>query len=108
MTVGGQYHYSDERRRQPFDPQRVRRRLEGCLLCHWRIVAVVGVFYPTNDPARQAVLTLRRNALRAGSLPGLCYGLCKRHGRAAVSGDPAILQRIEDRIIAMARKVAVQ
>ena len=84
--------------RQPFDPTALRDLL--CMVCGASIVCV-GVFCPSTDDERAAVLTLRTHALPTDREPALAYGLCAQHMRWPVA-------QLEAVIFAAARRVRVQ
>lgn len=76
-----------------------------CLICGahgiFRPIRCVGVFYPTTDEARTAVLLLRHRPLQSGTQPGLAYGLCEQHLDLPV-------EQVEAVILAMAKQVGAQ
>ncbi|MDO8795077.1 MAG: hypothetical protein Q7J25_10710 [Vicinamibacterales bacterium] len=97
------FYYRDDGRRALFNAGAVGKTLAGCLLCGARVV-MVGVFCPTDDEARAAILRLRQHALHTGSMPALVYGLCRRHARDLDRAAP----QVEAAILAAAGKVQVQ
>lgn len=76
-----------------------------CLVCAahgvFTSISAVGVFYPTTDEARTAVLLLRQRPLQPDTQPGLGYGLCAQHLELPV-------EQVENVILAMAKQVGVQ
>lgn len=95
------FTYTAAGRREPFDPSRLGAHLDGCLLCGRR-VRMVGIFLPSSEPMRSAVLQLREHPLDGDMVPGLAYGLCRRHA-ADLNID-----HVEAAIRGAARKVTVQ
>jgi hypothetical protein len=89
--------------RVPFDPTITARRLDGCLLCHGRSIAIVGVFIPATDEMRAVLLRLRRHAQPTKSTSALTYGLCAD----CVDLDD-VTARVECAIEAAAAKVVLQ
>lgn len=84
--------------RELFNPNAFRHL--PCIVCYGRS-ACVGVFYPSTDEARAAVLLLRQGPLRPDREPALGYGLCAEHQQLPV-------EQIEDVILGLARRVRVQ
>ncbi len=95
------FSYTDDGRRESFDPRLTSERIAGCLLCG-RPVVMVGVLRPIDDVMRQAVITLRQHPMRDGSDVGISYGLCAKH---SVAPDT---ERVERVILAAAARVVVQ
>jgi hypothetical protein len=84
--------------RERFDPAALRNL--PCMVCGARIICI-GVFCPSTDEARAAVLTLRTHALHIDIEPALAYGLCAGHMQWS-------LAQIEEVIFASAGRVSVQ
>ena len=96
------FAYADDGRREPFDPLTMGAHLAGCILCGRRVKAV-GIFIPTNNTMRAAVLRLRRHPARERSTACIAYGLCTRCAKHADVTD-----RVEAALSAAADRVAVQ